>query len=110
MTDDKAARIRALNDALRQKFEGGRILLTCGLTERGPDFVLRVVEGVRAFDAFTEANDPFREHDFGALEIDGQMVFFKIDYYDPAYEFGAQDPSDEATCSRVLTIMLAEEY
>ena len=35
---------------------------------------------------------------------------FEIDYYDPAREFGSDDPSGPAKTARVLTIMLAEEY
>lgn len=62
------------------------------------------------FDAFSPDNDPYGEHDFGAVEIAGQRVFCKIDYYDTALEYGSPDPSDPAVTTRVLTVMLASEY
>src|SRR5262245_10275597 len=110
MTNETTARIRALNDRLRQQFEGGRIALTDGICAQEPDFVVSVLAAIQAFDDFTEPNDPFGEHDFGSVTVEGQLIFFKIDYFDPDLEMGAQDASDEATCVRVLTIMTAEEY
>lgn len=44
------------------------------------------------------------------LSIDGETVFWKIDYYDQSLTAAAVDPSSETGCVRVLTVMLAEEY
>jgi len=65
---------------------------------------------VIAFDDFNADNDPHREHDFGSFELEGEKLFWKIDYYDLAGEFGSEDPTDPKETLRVLTVMLAEEY
>lgn len=106
----RAARIRELNDAFRSTFDGGRVLVTRGIVDRGRAFHREVIATVRAFARFDADNDPYDEHDFGSLEVLSNKVYFKIDYYDQSLEFGSPDPSDAALTERVLTIMLAEEY
>ena len=59
---------------------------------------------------FTADNDPHEEHDFGNFELAGHKFFFKIDYFDANMEFGSENPADLTKTTRVLTIMLAEEY
>lgn len=78
----KAERIRLLNDALRQDGEGGQIMITAGVRDRGPAFVLRAMAAIARFDAFDTGNDPYHEHDFGALTVDDERLFFKIDGVD----------------------------
>ncbi len=108
--EDKNALIRALNDSLRTTFVGGRILMTAGVQSLPEDVCSRVLTAVRDFKDFNEDNDPHGEHDFGALEIAGQRFFWKIDYYDRDQCHGSEDPSDPSQTTRVLTIMVAEEY
>lgn len=105
-----AAKIAELNDALRQTGEGGRIVTTSGVMALGSDFLLAVMAAVRTFSTFTEDNDPYGEHDFGAVEVEEQTVFWKIDYYDQNGEGLSPDPANPALTVRVLTIMLASEY
>ncbi|MDA9136454.1 DUF3768 domain-containing protein [Ascidiaceihabitans sp.] len=69
-----------------------------------------ILRQVQLFDAFTPDNDPYGEHDFGAIRYQGQTIFWKIDYYDLDLQMHSPDPSDETVTARVLTIMLAEEY
>lgn len=107
---DVAARIRALNDAFRTTLSGGRLMVTSGVQALGPVRVAVLAEKMRAFDEFTEGDDPYGEHDFGAFDDEGQRFLWKIDYYDPGMEFGSEDPADPAKTCRVLTLMLAEEY
>lgn len=106
----RADTIRGLNDRFRQSLEGGRALVTQGVIACGEAFTSRAIAAVKAFDAFTADNDPYCEHDFGAVEIDGLRLFFKIDYYDLGERAGSPDPADPNVTVRVLTIMLAEEY
>jgi hypothetical protein len=73
--DSKTARIRALNDELRQNFAGGHAVMTPGIAALGAEAVARIVKTVAVFDDFCHANDPHEEHDFGAFDADGQRVF-----------------------------------
>jgi hypothetical protein len=108
--DKKNERIAALNDIFRRTFAGGRVLMTAGIASL-PDLEReRITHAVRAFDKFEEGDDPYGEHDFGALEIAGHSLFWKIDYYDQEMNGGSEDPADPALTARVLTIMLANEY
>ena len=106
----KAARIAELNDAFRRTLSGGRVLITSGIQNEGEEFVASVLAAVRAFNNFHPDNDPYGEHDFGALTVEGIQVFFKLDCYDPSEQFGSEDPADPEKTRRVLTIMLPEEY
>ena len=62
------------------------------------------------FGSFTEDNDPHEEHDFGVVEHGGVRCLWKIDYYDREMEMLSPDPADPSVTTRVLTIMLADEY
>ena len=59
-----------------------------------------------------ETYDPEGWHDFGAVEIRGETVFWKIDLYeaDSDFRYGAEVPDNPATTMRVLTIMLARDW
>lgn len=107
---DEATRIRFLNDMLRSTGVGGKAFITQGLLALSEQEQAAIMQQVRVFDAFTEDNDPYREHDFGAFTHNSRKIFWKIDYYDPSMEFGSEDPSDDEKTLRVLTIMLADEY
>jgi hypothetical protein len=106
----KTDAIRALNDDLRQNLSAGTALITPGIAALGAEAVARIVKTIAVYDDFCHANDPYEEHDFGSFEVDGQTIFFKIDYYDKALAFHSPDPADPSVTERVITIMLAEEY
>ena len=106
----KPETIRALNDELRQNLTTGTAFLTTGVAALGAEAVARIVKTIAVYDDFCHANDPYEEHDFGSFEVDGQTIFFKIDYYDKALAFHSPDPADPSVTERVITIMLAEEY
>ncbi len=115
-------RIRELNDAFRTKGPTWASALglarpdqdgwyiTDGVNGFGPLFALEAVGAVQRFANFNADNDPHGEHDFGAVEIAGQRVFFKIDYYDLELSYGSEDPANPDITRRVITIMLASEY
>ena len=53
--DSKTARIRALNDELRQNFAGGVAVMTPGIAALGAEAVARIVKTVAVFDDFCHA-------------------------------------------------------
>ncbi len=55
-----AERIRALNDAFRRTFVGGMVVITAGVEAMPLDQRRSLLEKVRAFDVFTDDNDPHR--------------------------------------------------
>jgi len=103
-------RTQELNDAFRRTGDGGHILFTAGVSGLGVAFSHQALALVRTFDAFTPDNDPHGEHDFGSVDHNGERISWKIDYYDAACKFVSKDPADPTKTTRVLTIMLAEEY
>ena len=103
-----AAKVRALNDEFRQSLNGGRVVATRGILAL-PDLHI-IIRRVQEFADFTEDNDPYHEHDFGFFTYDDQQVFWKIDAYDLDLQFGSPDPADSSVTTRVMTVMLAEEY
>ena len=50
--DTKTARIRALNDQLRQHLTGGMAVITPGIAALGPEAVERIVKTIAVFDDF----------------------------------------------------------
>ena len=105
---DATTRIAALNDRARRTFMECRVIIAAGVQALGNvDAVLRQVQ---VFEAFTPDNDPYGEHDFGQITLEGTTFFWKIDYYDLDLHMHSPDPSDDTVTARVLTIMLAEEY
>ncbi len=103
-------RIRTLNDELRQHHRGGLIVVTSGIQALRPELIQQIDEAVSRFDSFTPDNDPYGEHDFGVVRVQGHTVFFKIDAYDLTLTAHSPDPANPAVTRRVMTLMLSEEY
>lgn len=99
------------NDLLRSTFLTGRVVMTEGIRALPNASREEALSRVRSFDAFTPDNDPYGEHDFGSFDLpDAGRVFWKIDYYDRTMTRGSDDPANPAVTTRVLTVMLAEEW
>ncbi|MFA5158808.1 MAG: DUF3768 domain-containing protein [Patescibacteria group bacterium] len=101
---DERTQQAILNDQFRKL--GFGVTITNGAAML-PD-VIGLMTAIRAYDEFTDDNDPYHEHDFGSLMWHGEKVFWKIDYYDSQLK-NYEDPLI-GTCKRILTVMLAEEY
>ena len=106
------SKIAEINDEFRaavltEPQKNGRCVLTQSVHLLDPDVKMSILQKVKAFENFTEGDDPYGEHDFGVIE-DLPRAYFKIDYYaDADMEFGAED---KETAYRVLVIMLADDY
>ena len=103
-------RIQELNDAFRRSFFGGVVVVTAALESLPVDRRGLILANVRAFDHFTEDDDPHGEHDFGVINEGDIRCLWKIDYYDRDMELMSPDPADPSVTTRVLTVMLADEY
>ncbi len=104
-------RIRVLNYLARTAMGiASRVVQTQGINALPPDAQSTIRERVELYNEFTPENDPYGEHDFGMFTHDGSRIYWKIDYYDRAVKYGSEDPANPHVTTRVLTIMLAQEY
>jgi hypothetical protein len=125
--NDKTDHTRRLNDLTRVRPESVNAtwIIPRGLAQHltgdeapgettpaqfAPERVAALRAALASFSDWDPGNDPYQEHDFGAFNLFGERLFFKIDYYHPDHDTHAPDPASIETCRRVLTIMLAEEY
>ena len=106
----KTRRIRDLNDRLRTTRLGGRVMLSRGIAALPVEVSVRILNAVARFDEFSEDNDPYGEHDCASLTACGHRTIWKIDAYDKDMVYASEDPGDPSKTTRVMTVMLAEEY
>ena len=97
--------LATLNDQFRKSWR--EVVFTQGIINGVSDH-FGLAQAVESFCLFDEDNDPYGEHDFGSLNLEGQRILWKIDYYDQALQYWC-DPLD-TRCRRTMTIMLASEY
>ena len=114
-----AIKIAEQNDRFRTTWGAdftvpGQIVMTRDVAALSPATKAIIMASVQGFDAFTEDNDPYGDHSFGAFDIemagDSHRIFWKIDLYDTDYAMGSDDPANLAVTRRVLTILHASEY
>ena len=107
---ERIAKIRDLNDHLRQTFSGGTVLLTKGIRSKPPLELCEILEKVKNFNNFSKDLDSFGEHDYLSFDYKGDKIIAKIDYYNNDNTYLSPDPSNPAHTHRVMTIMCADEY
>lgn len=110
MCKEKLEQIRCLNDLLRQRHIGGRVMITTGVQRLDPNVLQSLLKAIADFAAFSDHNDPWGEHDCATMEVDGERYIWKIDYYDKSLSLQSPDPSDPHVTERVLTVMRSDEY
>ncbi|WP_245710820.1 DUF3768 domain-containing protein [Citreimonas salinaria] len=99
-----------MNDAFRRTFAGGLVMTTQGVRDLPNDRQRQLLQALRSFNEFSEDNDPYGEHDFGAVTVGDDRFFWKIDYYDTDLAGHSPDATDPAVTRRVMTLMRADEY
>ena len=108
--EERLQLVREQNDYLRRWYGGGRVQLSAGVLALNGNIIRAAQRRMKAYDEFDEGNDPFLEHDFGSFELSQRRFIWKISYYAPDLEHGSEDPADPDKTTRVLTLLLAEEY
>lgn len=112
---DRIETIARLNDRARLGLDpSARIVFTrnCLATFCNPDTVDAVVvqaELLAAFRRCTFAADS-PERDFATITFRDHRVWLKIDYYGSTLDYGSDDPADASITTRVITILLPEDY
>jgi hypothetical protein len=76
----------------------------------GADRGVELIARLGGFTDFDEGDDPDGERDFGAFDLWGEQLFWKIDYYHPDRDEHSPVKWSTELTRRVLTIMLASEY
>ncbi len=60
----------------------GRVVCSPGVATLSAEELAALGQAVACFTDFNDDNDPYGEHDFGAVEVGDQRYFWKIDYFD----------------------------
>ncbi len=111
----RTEQVARLNDRCRRGFDRtARIVITrsCMAAFGGDDVAFRIVaqarimRGVRNY-VFPSGAHPSRDR--GNFELSGICVYFVIDYYDLALQYGSENPANTNVTTRMLTIMLRED-
>ncbi|PTV70208.1 DUF3768 domain-containing protein [Agrobacterium pusense] len=113
MTDDeRKIRIRDLNDELRTRghARNGRVVVMGGLANEDNQKKVQVAIAAGQHTDWNSGDDPYGEHDFGRLDVEGEAFLFKIDYYSLDEAHASEHPEDQNTTIRVMTLMYAEDY
>lgn len=112
---DRTETIARLNDRARLGLDrGARIVITRNCLaafgdSSGPQAIVNQARLLAAMRRCRFAADS-PERDLGVFELDGRTVWVKLDYYDAACEFGSDDPADASATTRVITILLPEDW
>ncbi len=118
-----AAKVAAQNDAFRRNaclaipfgpgdpVLAGQIVTTRAVHALGMPFVQGSLAAIGRLTEFPADNDPDGFHDFGAVEVEGTTVWFKLDLFDGSdLQYGSEVPDDPARTYRVMTILFPSDW
>lgn len=100
------------NDRFRRREDKnlGMYMMTPGVRALPLEKQAQLIDLVKNFNSFTTNSDPYGEHDFGKVVLDGESFYWKIDYYDLNLKYLSDNPADPSLTKRVMTIMQSSEY
>lgn len=107
---ENAKQIAELNDQFRQTFKGGKVVYSEGVKALPTMERVKVFSAIKAFSNFNEENDPYQEHHFGSVTINGERYFFMIDYFTLGLKHYSENPADPKITKRVMTIIKDSEF
>ena len=119
MPSRRSTIIANLNDIVRHNLTNSpnsKIQLSHAVEALPQAHIEAILENVKTFSSFTPENDPYGEHDYGRFEFQPTNqepigIIWKIDYLDRNnLNNGAEDPSDDQSTLRRLTIMCINEW
>ena len=110
MQNDQFRRWHTIGERKPGIYVPGRSVWTAAFDEAGGEFQRSALKAIGGIETFEPDSDPDGFHDFGAVEIDGRSVWFKIDAYDTAYRFGSENPANLSITCRVLTILFPSDW
>ena len=100
--------IAKINDQLRISLpflsSPHRFVMTSAVASLSAEKLINLFHKVRSFEDFNRGNDPYKEHDCGVIDFEGDQYVWKIDYYDQDFQFFKENGN------RVLTLMHTSEY
>ena len=84
--------IRRLNDAVRTRGQGGRVLMTAASRHSGPERVSAILAGVAASTPSNPIALPMASATALACTVAASEVIWKIDYYDSRPDASLYEP------------------
>ncbi|MDB2407772.1 DUF3768 domain-containing protein [Jannaschia sp.] len=88
-----------------------RLLFTRAVNAHGPLFPLRCLQMIAAHDIFDPENDPDGHREFGAVEVQEETVWLKINLHaDETLKSGSKRPDDPEPTYRVLTVIFPSDW
>ena len=105
-----AERIRTLNDAFRRTFVGGTVVITAGVEALPSTNAARSSRRCAPSTPSPTTTIPTANTTSARSTRAASAASGRSTMYDRETEMGSPDPADPSVTTRVLTIMLADEY
>ncbi len=108
--DEHFRKIASQNDEFRRTFTGGCVETSKGIDALDTYTQSCVYQFIRTSKNFSGDIDPFDERDLGGFVIGVHRIVWKIENQGKDKAEKSPDPSNPELTTRILKIMLAEEY